>query len=226
MLGFGTAQDHKALGDGDVGPNTGGMGAYSPAPCMTKALVTRSMEEIVLPTVRGMAAEGAPYRGVLYAGLMLTLTGPKLIEYNVRFGDPECQALLPRLSSDFAALMLAGASRGLGDIDLRWRPRHVMTVVMAADGYPGSYKKGSEIKNLDQAERLEGVTIFHAGTRIEGDRVLAVGGRVLSVTGEGVTLSEARERAYRAIDLIDWPEGIYRRDIGWRALGNVSAQSA
>ena len=217
-LSFGTAQDHKAVGEGDTGLNTGGMGAYSPAPCMTDALIRQTMDEIVLPTVRGMAAEGAPYRGVLYAGLMLTKEGPKLIEFNVRFGDPECQVLMPRLMNDFLPLALAGAEGALDSSDVRWRPVQMMTVVMAANGYPGSYEKGSEIKGLDAAEAIDGVTIFHAGTTCDGDRVLAVGGRVLNVTAEGETLAEARDRAYKAIDLIDWPDGFCRRDIGWRAL--------
>ncbi len=219
LLAFGTAQDHKAVGEGDVGPNTGGMGAYSPAPCMTDAMIARTLDEIVRPTVRGMAEEGTPYRGVLYAGLMLTADGPKLIEYNVRFGDPECQVILPRLKSDLAALILAGAEGDFGEPKLDWRPNHVMTVVMASDGYPGVYKKGTEIKGLEKAAEIEGVTVFHAGTRIQNGRMLAAGGRVLNVTGEGSTLSEARDRAYRAVDLIDWPDGFCRRDIGWHALG-------
>ncbi len=221
ILGFGTAQDHKAVGEGDLGPNTGGMGAYSPAPCMTDMMVERTMAEIIGPTVKGMAEEGAPYRGVLYAGLMLTSVGPKLIEYNVRFGDPECQVLLPRLMNDFLPIVLAGAEGSLDRVDPRWRPVHVMTVVMAAKGYPGNYEKGSEIKGLDAAGQIDGVTIFHAGTRTEGDRLLAAGGRVLSVTAEGETLEQARDRAYQAIDLIDWPEGFCRRDIGWRALAST-----
>ena len=219
ILAFGTAQDHKAVGEGDAGPNTGGMGAYSPAPCMTDSLTARTMDEIIRPTVWGMAAEGSPYRGVLYAGLMLTADGPKLIEYNVRFGDPECQVLMPRLMSDFLPVILAGAEGAFGDVDVRWRPVHAMTVVMAAKGYPGGYEKGSEIKGLEQAEAIDGVTVFHAGTQAEGDHLLAAGGRVLNITAEGETLAEARERAYRAVDCIDWPEGFCRRDIGWRALG-------
>lgn len=222
ILDFGTAQDHKAVGEGDQGPNTGGMGAYSPAPCMPDTLIACTMEEIIRPTVKGMAAEGTPYRGVLYAGLMLTDAGPKLIEYNVRFGDPECQVLLPRLMSDFLTIILAGADGTLDRTDVRWRPVHAMTVVMAARGYPGSYEKGSEIKGLDAAGNVEGVTIFHAGTRMDGNRRLAAAGRVLNVTAEGETLQEARDRAYQAIDLIDWPDGFCRRDIGWRALGSTS----
>ena len=218
ILAFGTAQDHKAVGEGDTGPNTGGMGAYSPAPCMTDALIKQTISDIVKPTIRGMIAEGAPYRGVLYAGLMITDKGPKLIEYNVRFGDPECQVLMPRLMTDFSELLLAGTEGRLGDVELRWRPVHCMTVVMAAKGYPGAYEKGSEIRGLDKAGKVEGVTIFHAGTRVEGGRVFAKGGRVLNVTAEGETLAQARDRAYRAIDLIDWDGGFCRCDIGWRAL--------
>ena len=225
VLEFGTAQDHKRVGEGDVGPNTGGMGAYSPAPCMTDALIARTMDEIIWPTVRGMSDGGTPYRGVLYAGLILTSNGPKLIEYNIRFGDPECQVLLPRLKSDLATVVLAGADGNLGHMNLDWRSQHVITVVMAADGYPGNYAKGSEIGNLDQAGGVEGVTVFHAGTRIEEGRVLASGGRVLNVTAEGTSLSEARHRAYRAIDLIDWSDGFCRRDIGWRAFDGTKATS-
>jgi phosphoribosylamine--glycine ligase len=219
VLEFGTAQDHKRVGEGDSGPNTGGMGAYAPAPCMTPELIEQAITEIVRPTVAGMAAEGIPYRGVLYAGLMLTASGPQLLEFNVRFGDPECQALLPRLMTDLGQLLQGVAEGVLGHMDLRWYPEPVMTVVMAARGYPGEYARGSEIRGLDAAAEVEGVTIFHAGTRIEGGRVLADGGRVLDVTASGATLEEARSRAYAAIERIDWPEGFCRRDIGWRVLG-------
>jgi phosphoribosylamine---glycine ligase len=219
VLEFGTAQDHKRVGESDSGPNTGGMGAYAPAPCMTPELIDQAMAEIVRPTVAGMAAEGTPYRGVLYAGLMLTASGPQLLEYNVRFGDPECQALLPRLMTDLGQLLQGGAAGMLSHMDLRWYPEHVMTVVMAARGYPGEYARGSEIRGLDAAAEVEGVTIFHAGTRIEDGRLLADGGRVLDVTASGATLEEARGRAYAAIERIDWPEGFCRRDIGWRVLG-------
>ena len=221
ILAFGTAQDHKAVSEGDTGPNTGGMGAYSPAPCMTDALTKQVICDIVKPTVQGMIAEGSPYRGVLYAGLMLTDHGPKLIEYNVRFGDPECQVLMPRLMTDLADLLVAGTEGRFAEVDLRWRPVHCMSVVMAAKGYPGAYEKGSEIRGLDKAGKVEGVTIFHAGTRLEGGRVFAKGGRVLNVTAEGDSLQQARDRAYRAIDLIDWDGGFFRRDIGWRALGTA-----
>jgi phosphoribosylamine--glycine ligase len=225
VLPFGTAQDHKRVGEGDTGPNTGGMGAYSPAPCMTPELTERTLAEIVHPTVAGMAAEGAPYRGVLYAGLMLTADGPKLLEYNVRFGDPECQVLLPRLMTDLGQLLLGAAEGALGYMDLRWYQEHVLTVVMAAKGYPGAYAKGSRIRGLRAAGEVEGVTIFHAGTRIVDGRVFANGGRVLNVTAQGASLAEARERAYAAIDRIDWPEGFCRRDIGWRAPGAPDGRS-
>jgi phosphoribosylamine--glycine ligase len=219
LLLFGSAQDHKRAGEGDTGANTGGMGAYSPAPCLTPALTERAVAEILRPTVAGLAAEGMPYRGVLYAGLMLTEAGPKLLEYNVRFGDPECQALLPRLMTDLGQL-LVGATQGmLGHMDLRWYPEPSMTVVLAAKGYPGSYQTGSEIRGLEAAAAVEGVTLFHAGTRIRDGRVLAAGGRVLNVTATGATLAEAQARCYAAIDRIDWPDGFCRRDIGWRALG-------
>jgi phosphoribosylamine--glycine ligase len=213
-LAFGTAQDHKRVGEGDRGPNTGGMGAFAPAPVMTPVLIERAMAEIVRPAVAGMAAAGSPYRGVLYAGLMLTADGPRLIEFNVRFGDPECQALLPCLMTDLGQLLLGAAEGSLGHMDLRWYPAPALTVVMAAKGYPGAYRKGSEIRGLEAAGALEGVTIFHAGTRIEAGRVRADGGRVLNVTATGATLAQARARAYAAVDLIDWPDGFCRRDIG------------
>jgi phosphoribosylamine--glycine ligase len=218
VLAFGTAQDHKRVGEGDRGPNTGGMGAYAPAANLTPALTERVMAEIVRPAVAGLWAEANPYQGVLYAGLMLTERGPQLIEFNVRLGDPECQVLLPRLMTDLGQLLLGVAEGALGHMDLRWYPEPALTVVMAAKGYPGAYETGSEIRGLEAAAEVPGVTIFHAGTRIEGGRVLAAGGRVLNVTGQGATLTEARERAYAAIDRIDWPEGFCRRDIGWRAL--------
>jgi phosphoribosylamine---glycine ligase len=219
VLAFGTAQDHKAVGEGDRGPNTGGMGAYAPAPCMTPALTERAMAEIVRPTVAGLAAEGTPYRGVLYAGLMLTEEGPKLLEYNVRLGDPEAQVLLVRLMSDLGQLLLGVADGVLDHMDLRWYDDAALCVVMATRGYPGDYGNGSEIGGLGEAERLEGVTIFHAATRLEHDRVIATGGRVLNVTAQAPSLREAQDRAYAAVDRIDWPNGFCRRDIGWRALG-------
>ncbi|QPC44856.1 phosphoribosylamine--glycine ligase [Kaustia mangrovi] len=217
-LPLATAQDHKRVGDGDTGPNTGGMGAYSPAPVMTEEMCARTMREIIEPTVRAMAEIGAPYRGVLYAGLMITADGPKLIEYNVRFGDPECQVLMMRLRSDFLIALLAACDGELKDFDLRWSNESALTVVMAAKGYPGAYEKGSEIRGLDKAATLEGVEIFHAGTKREGDSLRAAGGRVLNVCALGPTVADARMRAYAAIDLIDWPEGFCRGDIGWRAV--------
>jgi phosphoribosylamine--glycine ligase len=219
VLEFGSAQDHKAVGEGDRGPNTGGMGAYAPAPCMTPALTEQAMAEIIRPTVAGMAADGVPYRGVLYAGLMLTAGGPRLIEYNVRFGDPETQVQLVRLMSDLGQLLQGVADGMLGHMNVRWYDEAALTVVMAARGYPGAYDKGSEIRGLDAAARVAGITLFHAATRFQQERVIATGGRVLNVTAQAATLDEAHARAYEAVDRIDWPEGFCRRDIGWRALG-------
>jgi phosphoribosylamine--glycine ligase len=213
-----SAQDHKRVFDGDRGPNTGGMGAYSPTPVMTPALEQRALEEIVRPTARAMARAGMPYRGVLYAGLILTREGPKLIEYNVRFGDPECQVLMPRLKDDLLTLLLAACDGTLDKVSVRWRDEHAITVVLATKGYPAAYPSGSEIRGVDRANEIEGVTVFHAGTRREGDRLVAAGGRVLNVTATGNTLKEAQTRAYEAVDRIDWPQGFCRRDIGWRAL--------
>jgi phosphoribosylamine--glycine ligase len=213
-----SAQDHKRVFDGDEGPNTGGMGAYSPAPVMTPAMERRALEEIVKPTAQALVRAGMPYRGVLFAGLMLTAGGPKLIEYNVRFGDPECQVLMPRLKDDLLTLLLATCDGTLGKVSVRWRDEHAITVVLATKGYPGAYASGSEIRGLDRAGEIEGVTIFLAGTKRDGARIVAAGGRVLNVTATGATLKEAQARAYKAVDLIDWPEGFCRRDIGWRAL--------
>jgi phosphoribosylamine---glycine ligase len=213
-----TAQDHKRAFDGDLGPNTGGMGAVSPAPVMTPALERRALEEIVLPTLSAMKAMGAPYKGVLYAGLMITAQGPKLIEYNVRFGDPECQVLMPRLMSDLVPALIAARDGMLKNFALRWYPEVALTVVMAAKGYPGGYARGSVIGGLGEAETIEGVEIFHAGTRRDDGRILANGGRVLDITASGKTLAEARTRAYAAVDRIVWPEGFCRRDIGARAV--------
>jgi phosphoribosylamine--glycine ligase len=215
---FGTAQDHKRAFDGDQGPNTGGMGAYSPAPTLTPALQARVMGEIVMPTLEGMRARGAPYVGVLYAGLMLTADGPKLIEYNARFGDPECQVLMPRLKSDLVPALLAACDGLLKNFDVRWSDEAALTVVIAAQGYPGAIEKGSEIKGVAEAEALGDVIIFHAGTRAEEGRLLANGGRVLNVTATGRTVTEAQARAYAAVARIDWPRGFCRRDIGWRAV--------
>jgi phosphoribosylamine--glycine ligase len=216
-LEIGTAQDHKRAFDGDRGPNTGGMGAYSPAPVLTEGVVERVMAEIVRPTLKGMAEEGHPFLGFLYAGLMLTADGPKLIEYNVRFGDPECQVVLPRLMTDLCQLLLGAIDGQLGHMNLRWFPSHALSVVMAANGYPGAYARDTEIRIPDGLEAYD-LLLFHAGTRAEGGRLLANGGRVLNVTGLGASLEEARDRAYAAVDRIDWPDGFCRRDIGWRAL--------
>jgi len=213
-----SAQDHKRVFDGDEGPNTGGMGAYSPAPVFTAEIERRTLEEIVKPTARALAKARTPYRGVLYIGLMITKDGPKLIEYNVRFGDPECQVLMPRLKDDLLTLMLATCDDTLKDMSVRWYDDVAITVVMAAKGYPGAYKSGSEIRGLDKAAEVEGVTIFHAGTKRDGDKILASGGRVLNVTATGKTVREAQARAYEAVGRIDWPEGFCRRDIGWRAV--------
>jgi phosphoribosylamine--glycine ligase len=195
------------------------MGAYSPAPCVTPDTERRVMDEIIRPTVRAMAAEGAPFKGVLFAGLMLTPSGPKLIEYNCRFGDPECQVLMLRLKSDLLPALIATADGALAHFDLRWHEQTALAVVMAAEGYPDSPKRGSEIRGLDAAAAVEGVTLFHAGTRRDGERILANGGRVLNVAAMAPTVEEARRRAYAAVDRIDWPGGFCRRDIAWRALG-------
>ena len=211
------AQDHKAVGDGDTGPNTGGMGAYSPAPSLTEALEAEVMETIILPTVRGMAADGHPYRGVLYAGLMLDGGKPKLLEYNVRFGDPECQVLMMRLRSDIVPALVAACDGTLDTFDLRWSDEAALTVVLAANGYPGAYEKGTEIRGLDDAAAT-GATVFHAGTAAEDARILATGGRVLNVTARGANITDAQANAYAAVDAIDWPDGFCRRDIGWRAV--------
>ena len=219
VLPFGAAQDHKRVGDGDTGPNTGGMGAYSPAPVFTGEIERLTLDRIILPTVRAMKARGRPFKGVFYAGLMLTREGPKLIEYNARFGDPETQVLMMRLKSDIVALMLAVADGGLKTMDARWRDEVALTVVMAAKGYPEKPLKGTVIRGLERAAAVEGVEIFHAGTALKDGALIASGGRVLNVTALGRDVAEAQARAYRAVDLIDWPEGFCRRDIGWRAVG-------
>jgi phosphoribosylamine---glycine ligase len=217
-----SAQDHKRAFDGDKGPNTGGMGAYSPAAIIDDAMSAQVMHEIVEPTLRAMKAQGAPYMGVLYAGLMITAEGPKLIEYNARFGDPECQVLMLRLKSDLVPALIAARDGMLKSFDLRWFPQAALTVVMAANGYPGAYAKGSVIEGLDDAAAIPGVEIFHAGTKAEGGRILANGGRVLNVTALGDTVREARARAYEAVARIRWPEGFCRHDIGWRAIERES----
>ncbi len=215
---FGSAQDHKRVFDGDKGPNTGGMGAYSPASVFTPELEARTMREIIQPTLDGMVARGTPFKGVLFAGLMLTAGGPKLIEYNVRFGDPECQVLMSRLRSDLVAALIAICDGLAGEIIIRWRDSVALTVVMAAQGYPGKVESGSAIKELEAAEALNGVQVFHAGTKLTDGRLVANGGRVLSVTALGDTVSQAQRHAYAAVDRIDWPQGFCRRDIGWREI--------
>jgi phosphoribosylamine--glycine ligase len=219
-IALASAQDHKRVGDGDTGPNTGGMGAYSPAPIMTPAMNARVMDEIVLPTVHALKRSGAPYKGVLFAGLMITKDGPQLIEYNVRFGDPETQVLMLRLMSDLVPALLAARDGQLKNFDLRWYDDAALTVVMAAKGYPGEYKTGTLIEGLDAAAQVEGVEIFHAGTRRDGDHILANGGRVLNVCARGNSVAQAQQRAYAAIDKINWIDGFCRRDIGWRAVAH------
>ncbi|HSE78510.1 MAG TPA: phosphoribosylamine--glycine ligase [Alphaproteobacteria bacterium] len=220
-LPLAAAQDHKRAGDGDTGPNTGGMGAYSPAPIVTPTLAETIMSTIIRPTVAGMAQEGRPFRGVLFAGLMIGSQGVKLLEYNVRFGDPECQVLVTRLKSDLLLALIAARDGALKTFDLRWHDDAALCVVMAAKGYPGEYAKGGEIMGLAEAAALPGVTIFHAGTARADGRVVAAGGRVLGVTATGKTVAEAQTRAYRAVDAIEWPGGFCRRDIGWRAVGAI-----
>ena len=221
-LALATAQDHKRAFDGDKGPNTGGMGAYSPAPVMTDEMCRRTMDEIILPTLRAMRAKGAAFKGVLFAGLMITDDGPKLIEYNVRFGDPECQVLMLRMMGDIVPALFAACDGQLNHFSLRWFPDPALTVVMAAKGYPGDYAKGTPIEGLDAAAEVEGVQIFQAGTKEEGGRILANGGRVLNVCASGKTVAEAQARAYEAVDRIKWPDGFCRRDIGFRAVKRES----
>jgi phosphoribosylamine--glycine ligase len=217
-IALASAQDHKRVFDGDKGPNTGGMGAYSPAPIMTPDMNQRVMDEIIMPTVRAMKAMGAPYKGVLFAGLMITKDGPQLIEYNVRFGDPETQVLMLRLMSDLVPALMAARDGQLKNFDLSWYPDAALSVVMAAKGYPGNYARGTVIEGLDAAAQIEGVEIFHAGTKLENGRVVANGGRVLNVSARGKTVREAQTRAYAAVDRINWPDGFCRRDIGWQAI--------
>ncbi len=217
-LPIGTAQDHKRVGDGDTGPNTGGMGAYSPAPVLTDTLQAQAMAQIVLPTIREMARRGTPYQGVLYAGLMIEDGQARLVEYNARFGDPECQVLMMRLGAQALDLLLACAEGRLDQARVNWADDHALTVVMAAKGYPGAYQKGAVIRGLERMPEDSRHMCFHAGTVEEDGRVLANGGRVLNITARGDTLEEARNRAYAMADLLDWPEGFCRSDIGWRAL--------
>ena len=218
VLPIGTAQDHKRVGEGDTGPNTGGMGAYSPAPVLTDAIARQALDEIVRPTMAEMARRGTPYQGVLYAGLMIENGRARLVEYNVRFGDPECQVLMMRLGAQALDLLLACAEGRLAEARVNWADDHAMTVVMAANGYPGAYQKGSEIRGLDSLPENSASMVFHAGTRADAGRILANGGRVLNVTARGETLAQAHQRAYAMVDGIDWPGGFCRRDIGWRAL--------
>jgi len=216
-----SAQDHKRVGEGDTGPNTGGMGAYSPAPVLTAELEARAIREIVEPTARAMAESGIPFSGVLYAGLMLTADGPKLIEYNVRFGDPECEAIMPRIEGDFAALLFAVATGSEFEAP-RLSDEATMTVVVAAKGYPGTPKKGGAIHDLRAAEQVAGAMVFQAGTSMNDGQLVASGGRVLAVTAQGRSLGEARDLAYRAVQVIDFADGFHRRDIGWRELERAS----
>ena len=218
VLPIGTAQDHKRVGEGDTGPNTGGMGAYSPAPVLSDEIAARALSEIVKPCVAEMAKRGMPYQGVLYAGLMIKDNAPRLVEYNARFGDPECQVLMMRLGGQALDLMLATAREELATTKVNWANDHAITVVMAADGYPGAYEKGSIIKGLDDLVEDSFNMVFHAGTAKRDGSVVATGGRVLNVTARGATLAQAHERAYAMVDAIEWPEGFFRRDIGWRAL--------
>jgi len=220
---FATAQDHKRVGDGDTGPNTGGMGAYSPASVVTPEIEARVMREIIEPTMRAMAEKGSPFRGVLYAGLMLTKDGPSLIEYNNRFGDPEAQVILPRLEDDLLSIMLAAARGALPETRPRFSDRTALTVVLAAKGYPGTPLTGSEIRGVEKAEAMADVVVTHAGTRAEGARLLAAGGRVLNVTALAGSVAEAQTKAYAAVDAIDWPGGFCRRDIGWREIARERA---
>lgn len=218
VLAIGSAQDHKRVGEGDTGLNTGGMGAYSPAPVLSAEIEAKAMEEIVKPTMRVMAERGMPYQGVLYAGLMIKDGQPRLVEYNVRFGDPECQVLMLRLGAQALDLMHAAAEGRLSEARVNWADDHAMTVVLAARGYPGAYEKGTEIRGLDALPETSFEMCFHAGTVERDGRILANGGRVLNATARGATLAEARARAYAIADAVDWAEGFYRRDIGWRAL--------
>ena len=213
-----SAQDHKRVGEGDTGPNTGGMGAYSPAPVLTPELERQAMDQIVRPTAKALAEAGTPFSGVLYAGLMLTREGPKLIEYNVRFGDPECEAIMPRIEGDFAELLYAVATGGLGEMQPELSNSHAMTVIVAARGYPGTPASGGLIQEIEAAEQVPGVTVFHAGTARSGESLVAKGGRVLAVTAVAETFANARARAYRAVDQIDFADGFHRKDIGWREL--------
>jgi len=214
---LGTAQDHKRVGDGDTGPNTGGMGAYSPAPVMSQEMIDHTMTEIIVPTLAGMHARGHPFKGILYAGLMITERGPELIEYNVRFGDPECQVLMPRLKSDLLELMIGAATGSLVEHEAEWSDDHALTVVLASKGYPGAYEKNTEVGGVENAEAT-GALVFHAGTSQAGDKLLATGGRVLNVTVLGSSVTDAQQKAYTAVSKIKWENGFCRTDIGWQAV--------
>ena len=222
---FGSAQDHKAVGEGDTGPNTGGMGTYAPAPMVTDALRTQIMERIITPTVKAMKAEGMPFHGVLFAGLMITKNGPELIEYNVRFGDPEAQVLMARLDDDLGKILYAAASGELPEKPVNFRDEAALCVVLASKGYPESYEKGTEIKNIEAASAMDGVTVFHAGTKMDGETLTAIGGRVLGVTALGADVAAAQTNAYNAVDTIAWENGFCRRDIGWRAVARLRKAS-
>ncbi len=219
VLPIGTAQDHKRVGDGDTGPNTGGMGAYSPAPVLTDAIAQKAIDEIIRPTMAEMVRRGTPYQGILYAGLMIENGQPRLVEYNVRFGDPECQVLMMRLGAQVLDLLLAAADGKLADAKPNWADDHAVTIVLAAKGYPGAYEKGTVIKGLDALPNDSMNMVFHAGTTERDGLITANGGRVLNVTARGASLAEAQQRAYAMVDSIDWEDGFCRRDIGWRALG-------
>ena len=218
VLALRSAQDHKTAYDGDTGPNTGGMGAYTPAPIVDDAMAERILEEIIHPTIKAMAKEGRPYQGVLYAGLMITNEGPRLVEYNVRFGDPECQPLMVALKSDILDILVASADGTLNEVKLQWHDEVTLIVIMAALGYPGNYEKGTEIKGVMEANAIEDVFIFHAGTKSKNGKLIAIGGRVLGVTSKAKTVAAAQKLAYEAVDKIEWPGGFNRTDIGWRAI--------
>lgn len=217
-VAFASAQDHKAVHDGGTGPNTGGMGAYSPTPVVTQQLHDQIMADIINPTIQAMADEGCPYKGVLFCGLMITKDGPKVLEYNVRFGDPECQVLMARLKSDVLDALLACCDGHLDKVKIEWRDETALLVVMASNGYPGHYSKGSVIKGLDLASAIEDITVFHAGTKAKGNTIISNGGRVLGVTALGKTVKDAHDKAYQGVAEIDWPDGFCRTDIGWRAI--------
>ena len=220
-LPLASAQDHKRVGDGDTGPNTGGMGAYSPAPVMTAEMVARTMKEIIEPTIRGMAADGHPFQGVLFAGLMITAKGPELIEYNVRFGDPECQVLMMRLDSDLLPILHAAAIGRLDKVSAEWRDAPALTVVMASKGYPAAYEKNTPIRSIPTDDAA--TKVFHAGTALKDGQLVATGGRVLNVTAVAPTVAEAQAAAYQALDKVEWDNGFCRRDIGWRAVAREQA---